>query len=234
MAGRKRSLGISRKNRGELIPGSESSSFSSDAEVDRPRPIGRAWSPSVPLRDSSPDGEQKNYRVEATLSTFTPTRHLNVFHLSQDEISSVLGPTSARGTLIALSVEKTLCIGGAYLLTVLGGTVSLLGTFIGFSKKSHRVYAPKSSPVPVLEAVASEPSSGWSEELSRLLEIDGTSCAIILIQELRTGIEGLGNVCKVFSDVFDYESQSEEDAKMLNVPGAYMVGSILLSFCRVS
>jgi hypothetical protein len=34
----------------------------------------------------------------------------------------------------------------------------------------------------------------------------------------------------VFSGVFDYQGQSgEEDAKMLNVPGAYMVGSVLLS-----
>lgn len=216
----------------ELIPGSESPSSSSDAEVDEPRPIGRPWSPSVPLRDSSPSEEQ-NYRVESPktlqpLTTFTPTLNQNLFHLSQDNLSS------AQGTLIALSEEETLCIGGAYLLTVLRGTVSLLGTSIRASTKPHRVYAPKSSPLPVLEAVSSEPSLILSDELSRRLGIDilSLSGAIILIQELRTGIQGLGNVCKVFSGVFDYEENQSEDTKMLNVPGAYMVGSVLLSFAE--
>ncbi len=201
----------------EPIP---SSSSSSDAEVDRP--IRRAWSPSVPLRDSS-DEEQN--RVESStalqrLTTFTPTLNQNIFHLSQGKLS-VLDLKSAQGTLIALSAEETLCIGGVYLLTILRGTVSLLGTSIRASTRSHRVYAPKSSPLPVLEAVSSEPSF-LSDEVSRRLGIDGLSGAIILIQELQTGIQGLGNPCKVFSGVFDYECQGE-DTKMLNVPGAYMV-----------
>ena len=201
----------------EPIPGSESSS---DAEVDQP--IGRAWSPSVPLRDSS-DGEQNRVKAPATLqrlTTFTPTLNQNIFHLSQDKLSA-LDLKSAQGTLIAISAEETLCIGGTYLLTILRGTVSLLGASIGASTRCHRVYAPKSSPLPVLEAVSSEPSI-LSDEVSRRLGIDGLSDAIILIQELRTGIQGLGNLCKMFSGVFDYESQSE-DTKMLNVPGAYMV-----------
>ena len=98
------------------------------------------------------------------LTTFTPTLSKNIFYLSQDKLSA-LDPKSMQGTLIVLSAEETLCTGGEYLLTVLRGSLSLLGTTLRASTRSHRIYAPKSSPLPVLEAISSEPSI-LSDDLS--------------------------------------------------------------------
>ena len=191
---------------------------------------GRAWSPSVPLRDSSdeePTNEGQKQIKSPTLrrlTAFTPTPGKNILYLSQDNLSA-LDQNSMQGTLIVLSAEETLCIGGAYLLTVLRGTLSLFGTALRPSTRPHRIYAPKSSPLPVLEAISPEPSI-LSDDLSHQLGIFGLSGTVILIQELQTGVQRLGHICKVFSGVFDYANQ-DEDAKMLNVTGAYMV---MLSF----
>ena len=189
-------------------------------------PVRRAWSPSVPLQDSSdeePTNEGQHQIRSPTLrrlTSFTPNRTKNMFYLSRE---------SMQGTLIVLSAEERLCIGGAYLLTVLRGTLSLFGTTLGASTRPHRIYAPKSSPLPVLEAISPEPSI-LSDDLSHQLGILGLSGTVILIQELRTGVQRLGHVCKVFSGAFDYANQGE-DAKMLNVSGAYMV--VLVSFVEI-
>jgi polynucleotide 5'-hydroxyl-kinase GRC3/NOL9 len=164
------------------------------------------------------------------LTTFTPTLNQNMFHLSQDKLSA-LDPQSTQGTLIVLSAEETLCIGGACLLTVLRGTVSLLGTTLTASTRRHRIYAPNASPLPVLEAISPEPSN-LSDDQSQQLGIFGISGAVILIQELQTGVQGLGHVCKVFSGTFDYASQGE-DTKMLNITGTYIV-NLSTSFSRTS
>ena len=100
-----------------------------DEELGFDAPVRRAWSPSVPLRDSSdeePMDERQNQIKSPTLrrlTTFTPTLNKNIFYLSQDKLSA-LDPKSMQGTLIVLSAEEILCIGGTYLLTVLRGTLS--------------------------------------------------------------------------------------------------------------
>ena len=165
------------------------------------------------------------------LTTFTPTLSKNIFYLSQDKLSA-LDPKSMQGTLIVLSAEETLCTGGAYLLTVLRGSLSLLGTTLRASTRSHRIYAPQSSPLPVLEAISSELSI-LSDDLSHQLGVFGLSGTVILIQELRTGVQCLGHVCKVFSGVFDYANQGK-DAKMLNITCAYTVRLSPFSFINSS
>ena len=208
-----------------------------DEELGFDAPVRRAWSPSVPLRDSSdeePMDERQNQIKSPTLrrlTTFTPTLNKNIFYLSQDKLSA-LDPKSMQGTLIVLSAEEILCIGGTYLLTVLRGTLSLFGTTLRASTRPHRIYAPKSSPLPVLEAISSEPSI-LSDDLSHQLGVFGLSGTVILIQELRTGVQCLGHVCKVFSGVFDHVNQGE-DAMVLNVAGAYTVRPSSLSFVNSS
>ena len=199
-------------------------------------PVQRPWSPSVPLRDSSDEEPMDEDVIPAdvpamhTLTTFKPMLDQNVFHLSKDELAVLnLGPV--QGTLLILSADETICIAGAYALTLLQGTVSLLGTKLEASPKRHHVYAPKSSPVPVIETLSSEPSVLSVDELHRL-GLHDTSGTFILIQELRTGIQGLGRVCKIFSGVFDFSLYESEDGndKVLNVTGAYMVAAFPVLF----
>ncbi|KAK2465839.1 hypothetical protein APHAL10511_001480 [Amanita phalloides] len=147
----------------------------------------------------------------------------NIFHISD---LSILGLQSTQGTVILLSTEETICIGGAYIFTVLQGTISLLGTTLGASTKLHRIYAPKSSPLPIIEASSSEPSILKDDQLHGLGLVNAPG-AIVLIQELRTGVQGLGRVCKTFDSVFDFSryTRRDEDNKLLNVTGAFMLRS---------
>jgi hypothetical protein len=60
------------------------------------------------------------------------------------------------------------------------------------------------------------------------LGLVGASGAVIAIQELRTGVQGLGHVCKIFSGDFDFtqEEARQWEEKVLQVPGAYVVLAI--------
>ncbi|KAF8630247.1 hypothetical protein AX15_003024 [Amanita polypyramis BW_CC] len=227
---------ISKHKEFDLTVESEDGSISSSDAIDEDvnmeegkslivdAPIQRAWSPSIPMRESmDEDGTQADIPVAQILTTFKPILNQNIFHLSQDELP-VLNLESMRGTLLVLSTDESIRIAGVYLLTVLQGTVSLLGTKLGASPKQHHVYAPQSSPVPIIEALSSEPSISSVDRLSQL-GLRDTSGTIILIQELRSGVQGLGRVCRTFSGVFDFSLHGSEDGNvdLLNVTGAYML-----------
>ncbi|KAM6499009.1 hypothetical protein JOM56_006957 [Amanita muscaria] len=190
-------------------------------------PMERPWSPSVPLHDEdeepTKDEPQTPIPPIQTLTTFKPAPNRNVFHLSPAQLQEAnLSP--ALGALLVLSIAETICIAGTYQLTVLQGTVSLLGANLSASTTTHRVFAPKSSPLPVIEALSSKPSV-LNTESSHRLGLVGASGAVIAIQELRTGVQGLGHVCKIFSGDFDFtqEEARQWEEKVLQVPGTYVL-----------
>ncbi|KAF8623172.1 hypothetical protein AX17_007528 [Amanita inopinata Kibby_2008] len=220
----------------ESVPGSDVEELSMDVEDEQISgaaiPSKRAWSPSMPLQDSSSDegsGEEREQQAGIpliqALSTFKPVYNQNIFYVSQDKLS-ILNLSSVAGTLLALSPEENVCIAGTYTLTVLQGTISFLGVKLCASSRTHRIYAPRSSPLPVIEAVSSEPSI-LHADMCRQLEIPEINGAVVLLQELRSGVQGLGRVCKTFGGVFDFSRYERQEGNegILNVTGAYMLGS---------
>ena len=180
----------------------------------------KAYSPSRPVADFSDDesdaSEQPltdlsqlfSYNRPLTneepqiLSTYRPADGRNIFPLSLDE-GSALG-LSGPAIALVLSPSATVSFVGAYQLRVLRGSVSLLGTMIQPSRVLHRVFAPQSSPIPAIKALVTHGGSSKSlYDIPAL--ITGTideGDAIIVLQELRTGIEGLGRVMRTFEGVF--------------------------------
>jgi hypothetical protein len=85
------------------------------------------------------------------LSTYRPVHGQNLFQLSLDEGSAlgVGGPAVA----LVLSPSAILLFVGAYRRHVLRGSISLLGKAIQPSRVIHPIFAPWSSPIPVIEVL---------------------------------------------------------------------------------
>ncbi|KAI0643584.1 hypothetical protein C8Q79DRAFT_142877 [Trametes meyenii] len=200
------------------------SSSSSDDELHPPRitrssgtKSGRkcAWSPSAILADSfdeedgDPDEQvpldnphstsdaKKVPDVPRALSTFQPVWNENVFHCSD---------TAQKYTCLLLRTSETVALLGVYSMTVLQGSVSLAGVTLVPSTTAHPVFAPRSSPIPIVECLPrSSSSSSLSTNIHLPTQITALSPqfeAIIMLQELHTGIEGLGRICRPFDGFF--------------------------------
>ncbi|KAF7790792.1 hypothetical protein EIP86_001749 [Pleurotus ostreatoroseus] len=188
-------------------------------------PTKRAWSPSEPLRDSSDeeDGEgleDSPFETEEpmitetaapvqntppVLSTYRPIPDQNLFDLEEDETKNLSIPSSHPAKLICLAPSDRLALIGTYTLLVLHGSVALSGVTLASSKVAHRVYAPRSAPLPVVEClpVTNRPPEKLAEDLPpRLQNLAPNFAALIVLQELHTGVEGLGRVCRTFDGVF--------------------------------
>jgi polynucleotide 5'-hydroxyl-kinase GRC3/NOL9 len=178
----------------------------------------KAWSPSCPVVDSSDDTSDTNEQFSAdlfsshrgpltsekpeVLSTYYPIREQNLFQLSLNEGSAfgLNGPAVA----LVLSPSATVSFVGTYRLRVLRGSISLLGTIVQPSQLLHNVFAPRSSPVPVIQALVAcgESSNSLPDIPARILGVIDDGDVVILLQELQTGIEGLGNVVRTFEGAF--------------------------------
>lgn len=184
----------------------------------------RAWSPSVPLNDSSDQGSEQGEEgpdiledlvittrtvsdpEHVALSTFQPVIDQNTFHLSPAEARSLEFLRNSESiTILALAPAETITLLGTYALTIVYGSISLSGVGLNASSTSHRVFAPRSSPVPVLRCLSA--GSGTVPDPSTLTErlrnLFAREVAVIALQETRTGVEGLGRVCRTFNGVFE-------------------------------
>ncbi|KAJ3861270.1 hypothetical protein EV359DRAFT_47562 [Lentinula novae-zelandiae] len=183
----------------------------------------RGYSPSRPISpDDSSDEEgvqndsiqpepQTQTQSRVLLTTFVPIPGQNTFYLSPDELSLVLSSENSTvpATLIALGHSENLTLLGMYRLTVIRGSIEI-GAAILRSRvhpETHNVFAPRSSPVPSIRVVSSTPSSplhallplGIQHEIAALVG----DPVLVLLQELRPGVEALGKVCKTFDGVFE-------------------------------
>jgi polynucleotide 5'-hydroxyl-kinase GRC3/NOL9 len=214
----------------------------------------KAWSPSVPLQDSSDEdaGEveeselpdvppavaQPNARAPdaLTLSNFHPIPSQNIFSLSLDELRDLHLSESTKtetATVFILRLGESLALLGTYTFTLLQGSLSLCGVTLAASRTSYDVFAPRSAPIPVLRCVASESSEFPFSLPPRIGNEKGGGDAIVVIRELRTGVEGLGRVCKTFDDVFSPSGwqQGEEPNQGLNLTGVHLVGCFSCITC---
>ncbi|KIK54740.1 hypothetical protein GYMLUDRAFT_206207 [Collybiopsis luxurians FD-317 M1] len=187
----------------------------------------RSYSPSRPaLDDSSQDEEDANggilgqagetLREDNTLLTsFIPMEGKNTFYLAAAEVAIILSSTrssssnspSQSGTLIALKPSETLTLLGTYQLTVIQGFIEVDGAILRSDlHQSHKIFAPRSSPLPGLRALSlPSPILSSSFILPERLETiigEARNDIVILLQDLQTGVEGLGKVCRTFEGVF--------------------------------
>jgi polynucleotide 5'-hydroxyl-kinase GRC3/NOL9 len=207
-------------------------------ELDTPRlplpPTPRAYSPSQLVNDSSDD----EVGIEAvfpslpiappsvepvTLSTFQPVLGENMFILTEEERAS-LGMSAEPAIALVLSPSDTVYFIGTTQLCVLKGAVTLFGTTIRASG-TYPVFAPKSSPVPVIEVSKdkSETSQGSLGLVPQRMQwCVKTGNAVVALQELRTGVEGLGRVVRTFDGLF---TPPAGGAEQLPLTGVHMVST---------
>ena len=203
----------------------------------------KAWSPSRPILDSSDEASDvseqplsdpsqffhhirplPNEELEI-LSTYRPVHEQNMFRLSIEE-GSALG-LSGPAVILVLSPSVTVSFVGTYRLRVLRGSISLMGTIIQSSHVLHHVFAPRSSPIPMIKAYMThgESSKSLSDIPARINSTIAEADVLIVLQELRTGIEGLGRVVRTFEGVFDQVYL--EGTPDLPLEGVHLVGHSL-------
>lgn len=167
-----------------------------------------------------PSYPQPSRSEPSQLSTFRPTRDLNVYELSNDEASA----TGLQNETLVLSIdrEETLALLGSYALTVLSGSISILGVTLSASKVPHHVFAPRSAPIPILRCASSDVHADLNMYSlpPRIRKNDGG--AVVAIQSLDTGVEGLGRVCRVFDGVFEPSRWQRSSAEVIR-PGVSLV-----------
>ncbi|KAG2338562.1 hypothetical protein BDR05DRAFT_969131 [Suillus weaverae] len=154
------------------------------------------------------------------LSTFRPTPDLNVYELSTDE-ASAMGLQNATSVL-SIDREETLALLGSYALTVLKGSVSILGITLSPSKVAHHVFAPRSAPIPILRCASSDVHADLNTYFFPPRIGNNHGGAVVAIQSLDTGVEGLGRVCRVFDGVFEPSRWQRSSAEVIR-PGVSLV-----------
>ena len=162
----------------------------------------------------------------------------NTFFLTPDDTRALQLSDSedhAAGTLLVLQPSDTLALLGMYKLTVLRGAVSLMGSVLAASRASHRVFAPRSSPIPVLENAGPCAESELLPIPDRFRPAVGHNAAVILLQDLQSDVERLGLVCRTFEGVFSpSRSHSKVPSVDLHLRGVHLVRcSILKSACSL-
>ncbi|KAL1680276.1 hypothetical protein EV122DRAFT_288973 [Schizophyllum commune] len=193
-----------------VIPPDSDDEDSENSDIDiivnlpseEPAPAPRAWSPSAPPLDDLPPAPSASMpHPPDILSTYEPIPDQNILHVDAQELTIGATVSSAASSAILLLDEGArACFVGNYNLTIVKGTVILAGTKLRASPSAHRVFAPTSSPLPVIEAAVDDrPSFPVPSRLQGVVE--NASC-VVLIQSLTTGVEGLQRVCQRFEGVF--------------------------------
>ncbi|GLB33144.1 putative mRNA cleavage and polyadenylation factor CLP1 P-loop [Lyophyllum shimeji] len=225
-----------------IVIESDEEVLSEDVETPEPTAGRGRWSPSVPLNDSSDEEDDVPFSVLAStksplgkvespdvLSTFLPVPSQNTFILNPEAVAAlhIDDDTRSKATIVALKPEETLCLLGTYTFSVLQGSITHSGVTIPSSPRSHRVFAPRSSPLPVLEGVDGVSAISNIRQLPEALHsLIGSPIALVLLQELRTGVEGLGRICRTFDGVFEPSRwQSSVASPDLQLSGVQMVTS---------
>jgi polynucleotide 5'-hydroxyl-kinase GRC3/NOL9 len=210
------------------------------APITRTTVVGkRAWSPSAPINDSSDEEGEKILDVPVplalppapthgppqTLTSFRVLPDKTAFYLESEEIAA-LGLAADTCVLISLSTGQTVSLLGAYMFTVLRGAVSICGIRMPANPVAHRVYAPRSSPIPTLKALYENVQLHSIVAVpERLRPVFESGTILVAFQQLNSGVEGLGTICRPFDGVFKPSRwQLDTDAgNDFRLPGVHMV-----------
>ncbi|KAM5540611.1 hypothetical protein V8D89_005642 [Ganoderma adspersum] len=205
----------------DILSGVEDSHVSISHPSSRIPSRGRGWSPSAPLPDSSDEGggmddlaildlpvpsQQDRVRPEphSTLSTFRPVLNQNVFCLAPSQICN--DEPLRKRTVLLLTPSDSVALLGTYSISVLQGAVSLGGVTVMAPSASLSVFAPRSAPVPTIQCLPLKASASNPSALQILppdvVKAAESFDAVVILQELQTGIEGLGKICRTFDGFF--------------------------------
>jgi len=207
-----------------------------EVEMDIPPPVGpssisvtktkRAWSPSRPIQDASDDEEPDpaSFLPPSTsikpeplpLSTFRPVPDCNVYPALENEYA-----TNGKARILVLQPNETLALVGTYLLCVLQGSLSLLGVTLSPSNTKYIVFAPRSSPIPILSWATLDSQGSCTFPIPPAIRQQAEATAV-LIEYADTGVEGLGRICKVFENVFKPPRESDP-IKSIDLPRIHIV-----------
>ena len=192
----------------------------------------RAWSPSRPIPDSSDDEEPgpsgsfdpAGYLTPSApmkpepipLSTFCPVPDGNVYPVPENEYA-----TSGKALILVLQPNETLALMGTYSLCVLQGGLSLLGVTLSPSNTKHTVFAPRSSPIPILSWVTPDHQGSCTFPIPPAIRQQAQTTAILL-EYADTGVEGLGRICKVFENALK-PSRESDAVPGLDLPRIHIV-----------
>ncbi|KAH8100156.1 hypothetical protein BXZ70DRAFT_940620 [Cristinia sonorae] len=165
-----------------------------------------------------------------SLSTFTPLPDTNIFYLTLEEVRAIVPQSGdlGRATILLLTASDKVALLGAFKFRVLRGLVSISGVTLHPSVTSHHVYAPRSSPLPVIEVVSEQSGHHFKEDPlpQRVDSAFADHSAAILLEELHTGVEGLGKVCRTFEDNFTVpESRRNSDNAHLGLHGVHLIST---------
>ncbi|KAG5728254.1 Polynucleotide 5'-hydroxyl-kinase GRC3 [Termitomyces sp. T112] len=232
-----------RAQQGVIIIESDGESLSEGLPTPNPT-TSRRWSPSIPLNDSSDEeadtisfaappttvSPNNGTDTPAILSTFDSIPDQNTFFLQPTEVSSLHlegdAPHHANATVVALRPEETLCLLGTYVFSVLQGSIMFSGVTLSSSPNIYRVFAPRSAPLPVFEGIDGSGAIPHIRQLPPAIHcVISTPVALVLLQELRSGVEGLGNICRTFDSVFEPSRWQKSHISPLKLSGVHVVRS---------
>ncbi|KAJ6615463.1 hypothetical protein B0H10DRAFT_1801363 [Mycena sp. CBHHK59/15] len=210
-------------------------SYAPPALSTRTKVVGkRGWSPSAPIHDSSDEEVEEILDVPIQASATKAPAHLTTFQVIPDktaffiqsEEAAPLGLSTVTATVTLLTPGQTISLLGVYTFAVLQGVVSVSGVHVPASPTVHRVFAPRSAPIPTLEALDGKASHlSVSDVPLRLRPAFQSGGAIVALQQLQSGVEGLGRICRTFDGVFQPSRwQQRNDAEHdLRLPGVHLL-----------
>jgi polynucleotide 5'-hydroxyl-kinase GRC3/NOL9 len=134
---------------------------------------------------------------------------------------------------IILRPKESICLLGTCTLNVIRGTITLLGACLSAPSHGNRIFAPQSSPLPIIHCTRNQGQgrhqthTQWSILPRRIDSELREGDALLVIEELHTGVEALGKVCRNFDGVFHpprwLRSSSTYNASELGLLGVHLV-----------
>jgi polynucleotide 5'-hydroxyl-kinase GRC3/NOL9 len=116
---------------------------------------------------------------------------------------------------IILKLSETLSFVGTVALTVLQGSISLFGSIIPASSIRHPVYAPKNYPIATIASIEYLRQSPVNPTLPAFMEgLVSESDAILEIEDLHSGVQGLYQVCPIHLAIFEGPVETKFDFKL--------------------
>ncbi|KAG8747454.1 Polynucleotide 5'-hydroxyl-kinase grc3 [Ceratobasidium sp. 414] len=150
---------------------------------------------------------------------FNPVDRQSLISLSAEETFSIAGQSVAACLLVMQPGESLVFVGTMYFV-LLQGRVELMGVPLLPSKVPHRVFAPRSHPIPVVSVPPAQetvPARGLpathrlSQQLpQRIRGLVAPTHSVILAWELPSGVEGLGRIMHPFKNLFEPDARDTE------------------------
>ncbi|WRT67936.1 uncharacterized protein IL334_004910 [Kwoniella shivajii] len=151
--------------------------------------------------DSTPGPSRRTKTKPAVLdsisntSNFNPIEGINLYKMSEDELSAsgLQDEYSGDGLILSLAKDETLIIAGTYILTPLSRSITISSCVLSSDESSHQIFAPTSHPIPIIApspATSSAKSVTWLNDL-RLPKKFIKTGTLFLIRENPCGIDGL-------------------------------------------